>query len=60
MNREPGETAEQWNARATAKYQRTQEASETESKRLGLNGWRFHPGTYPILDEADDETKCNG
>ena|ERR1700712_558544 len=54
MNREPGETAEQWNARATAKYQQAQEALAAESKRLGLDDWRFRPGTYPMLDEAYD------
>ena len=54
MNREPGETAEQWNARATARYQRAKSAVEAESKRLGLDGWRFRPGMYPMLDEAYD------
>jgi hypothetical protein len=55
MNREPGETAQQCDARATAKYQRAEEALEAESKRLGLDSWRFRPGTYPMLDEAYDE-----
>jgi hypothetical protein len=54
MNREPGESAEQWNARAAAKYRHAVEALEAESRRLGLDGWRFHPGTYPMLDEAYD------
>jgi len=54
MNREPGESTEQWNARATAKYQQAEEALATESRRLGLDDWRFRPGTYPIVDEAYD------
>jgi len=54
MYREPGETAEQWNARATAKYQDALAAVEVESRRLGLDGWRFAPGTYPMLDRAYD------
>jgi hypothetical protein len=54
MNREPGESAEQWNARAAAKYQQALEAVEIESRRLGLDGWRFPPGTYPMLDAAYD------
>ena len=54
MNREPGETAEQWNARATAQYQQALAAAEAESRRLGLDGWRFPPGTYPMLDAAYD------
>jgi hypothetical protein len=55
MNREPGETTEQWNARAAAKYQQALAAVEVESRRLGLDGWRFPPGTYPMLDPAYDE-----
>jgi hypothetical protein len=54
MNREPGETTEQWNARAAAKYQQAMAAVEVESRRLGLDGWRFPPGTYPMLDPAYD------
>ena len=54
MNRKPGETAEQWNARAAAKYQQALDAVEVESRRLGLDGWRFPPGTYPMLDAAYD------
>jgi hypothetical protein len=55
MNREPGETAEQWDARATANYQLAEEALEAESKRLGLDDWQFRPGTYPMLDKAYDD-----
>jgi hypothetical protein len=51
MNRDPGETAEQWNSRAAAQYQHALDALEVESRRLGLEGWQFAPGTYPTLDE---------
>ena len=54
MNRKPGETAEQWNARAAAQYRQALAAVEAESRRLGLNGWSFPPGTYPMLDAAYD------
>jgi hypothetical protein len=54
MNRKPDETAEQWNLRAAAQYQRALAAVEVESRRLGLDGWRFPPGTYPMLDAAYD------
>ena len=54
MNREPGESAEQWHARLTVKYQQAEEALEAESRRLGLDGWLPPPGTYPMLDEAYD------
>ena len=54
MNRKPGETAEQWNARAAAKYRQASKAVEVESRRLGLDGWRFPPGSYPMLDAAYD------
>jgi hypothetical protein len=54
MNRKPGETAEQWNTRAAADYQDALDALNVEARRLGLDGWRFHPGTYPLLDEAYD------
>jgi hypothetical protein len=55
MNRNPGETAEQWNARASAKYQQALAAVEVESRRLGLDRWSFPPGTYPMLDGAFDQ-----
>jgi hypothetical protein len=55
MNREPGETAEQWKARTTARYERAEEALEVESERLELDSWRFRSGTYSMLDEAYDK-----
>ena len=54
MNRKPGETAEQWHARTEAEYQRALEALESESRRLGLDGWSAPGGTYPPLDEEYD------
>jgi hypothetical protein len=59
MNRKPGETAEQWNARAAAEYQESLAIVDVESKRPGLDSWRFPPGTYPTLDEAYDAAMDN-
>jgi hypothetical protein len=52
MSRQPGETAAQWEVRAAAKYRQALAALNAESRRLGLDDWRFPAGAWPILDKA--------
>jgi hypothetical protein len=51
MNRKPDETVDQWNGRTATRYQQASDALDVESRRLGLDEWRFLAGTYPMLDE---------
>jgi len=52
MNRKPDETVEQWHARAATRYQQALDALDVESRRPGLDDWRFPAGTCPMLDET--------
>ena len=51
MNRKPDETVDQWHACTATRYQQASVALDVESRRLGLDDWRFPAGTCPVLDE---------
>jgi len=53
MSRNPGESAEQWNTRASAEYHAAWDAFGVERRRLSATGIA-DGGSYPALDEAYD------